>query len=279
MLVSPQMARRWMLAAVFLLCLSGSAFAPTASTRYRVEQVVRLETTSSLLNPSDHPLWPQPVTSVVEGRVRFVLEQRASEPTTGGISWRFTQVEVGGPRTDPPEAAHADVEAALALGLNWMRQLEGQDLSGTLAELPVFPLGEAPPGWLTTWLRWAQSGSFAPTGKDPAGLPAGSYEVEWIRSESRPTLCHVQRARWRLPVAAAPEAVSASLAAEGVEARTHFAAQSLEWVAQDGAALVYAERSGVRETFWDLGKVTKPALRDLVFRLRLAIEVRLERLP
>lgn len=273
------MARCWSLAVAFWLCWSGSALAQTGPTRYRVEQVVRLETTSSQTETTDRALWAPPVTTIVEGRVRLVLEEQASEPASGRRSWQFTRVETEGPRTDPPEAADAGVEGALALGLNWMRQLEGQEFHGTLADLPVLPLGEASPAWLTSWLRWAQTGSFAPADRDPAALPAASYEVEWIRSESRQTLCHVQRARWTLPVVAAPESVAASLAAEGVEARTHFAAQSLEWVAQDGPTLVYAERSGVRETFWDLRKVARLELRDLVFRLRLAIEVRVERLP
>ncbi|MGH9804439.1 MAG: hypothetical protein ACRD4D_04645, partial [Candidatus Acidiferrales bacterium] len=100
-----------------------------------------------------------------------------------------------------------------------------------------------------------------------------------LRSEFRRVPCHVQQARWAVPVTPAPESLPETLAAEGVEARTHFAAQSLEWVSQEKPTLIYAERSGVRETYWDMKKVSQPALRDQVLRLRLSVELRLERLP
>lgn len=272
---------RWcQLPVALLLLLLGSASAgqPPLS-RYRVEQIVRLETTSAQAQPLPGRLRADPVTTVVEGRVRLVLEQRAAGEGAGQSSWRCAQVEIEGPRTEPAAAGSADVERALALGLGWMQQLDGQEFAGALADLPVLPLGEAAPAWLTSWLRWAQTGSYSSPDQDPVFSPAANYELEWLRSESRQRLCHVQRARWTLPVTPAPGSLPASLVAEGVEAYTHFAAQSLEWVAQDDPVLVYAERSGVRETFWSLGKVKKPELRELVFRLRLGVEVRLERLP
>lgn len=275
-------------AVLLLLILSAGARggAQPAMVRYRVEQVFRLETTSAEAQPLPGRLRADPVTTAVEGRVRLLLEQRL-EPNGRG-SWRFTGIEIDGPRTEPPEASDAGVERALKLGLDWMRQLEGQEFNGRIADLPVLPLGEAAPAWLTPWLRWAQTGSFSGVEQSPVVFPSTSsdsvppaarYELEWVRSEFRQQLCHVQQARWVLPIAAAPDSLSAALAAEGVEARTHFAAQSLEWVTQESPALVYAERSGVRETFWDMTKVSKPELRDLVFRLRLAVQVRVERLP
>jgi hypothetical protein len=262
----------------------GGAEAPLV--RYRVEQVFRLETTSAEAQPLPGRLRADPVTTAVEGRVRLLLEQRL-EPNGRG-SWRFTRIEADGPRTEPPEASDAGVDRALKLGLDWMRQLEGQEFNGNVADLPVFPLGEAAPAWLSPWLRWAQTGSFSGTEQSPVAFPltdsdraapAAKYELEWVRSEFRQQMCHVQQARWVLPIAAAPDSLSPVLAAEGVEARTHLAAQSLEWVTQESPALVYAERSGVRETFWDMTKVSKPELRDLVFRLRLAVQLRVERLP
>lgn len=250
----------------------------STTTRFRVEQVVRLETTSAPEAPAPGQLWPPSVTTAVEGRFRYVLEQRPAD-STGAASWRLTDVETDGPRTEPAEARDAGVERVFQLGLNWIRNLEEREFKGGPEELPAFPLGEAAPPWLTTWLHWAQTGSFADREHNPVALPEASYQVEWLRSETRQTLCHVQRARWAQPVAEAPESLPASLAAVGVEARTMFAGQSLEWVAQDQPALVYAERSGVRETYWELEKVSQPDLRHLVFRLRLSVELRLERLP
>lgn len=267
-----------------------------ALARYRVEQVFRLETTSAQVQPVPGRLRTEPVTTVVEGRVRFVLERGPAEnsmgdgpvlaPAGGGI-WRFSQVEVEGPRTEPPGATDPGVEQALADGLAAVQQLEGQEFHGDVAELPVLPLGEASPPWLTGWLRWAQSGSFAGVKADPVELATradshatpASYEVRWLRTDFRQAACHVQQARWAVPVQPAPGSVPAVLAAEGVEARTHFAALSLEWVTQSNPVLVYAERSAVRETFWSLEKVKKPELRELMFRLRLIVQVRLERLP
>ncbi len=278
----------WRVPAALLLVLTagagGGAEAPLV--RYRVEQVFRLETTSAEAQPLPGRLRADPATTAVEGRVRLLLEQRL-EPNGRG-SWRFARIEAEGPRTEPPEASDTSVERALKLGLDWMRQLEGQEFNGSVADLPVLPLGEAAPPWLSSWLRWAQTGSFSGTEQSPVVFPstnsdsvapAAKYEVGWVRSEFRQQLCHVQQARWVLPITAAPDSLSPALAAEGVEARTHFAAQSLEWVTQESPALVYAERSGVRETSWDMTKVSKPELRDLVFRLRLAVQVRVERLP
>lgn len=260
-------------------------------TRYRVEQVFRLETTTVQAQPASPGAHPQPVTTAVEGRVRLVLEHLPEPGAAGRGIWRFRQVEVEGPRTEPKENADPRAERPLALGLAWLRQLEGQEFSGAITDLPVLPLGEAPPAWLTAWLRWAQTGSFAgvdsnpvafPQSGDPATAseaPAASYQVRWLRSEFRQEPCHVQQALWAVPGEAAPGSVTPDLAAEGVEARTHFAAQSLEWIAQDKPELVYAKRSGVRETFWNLEKVKRPELRELIFRLRFAVEVRIERLP
>jgi len=249
------------------------------ATRYRVEQVVRLETTSTPdTPPPPGQLWPPPVTTSVEGRFRYVLEHRAGDATGPG-SWRLQRVETEGPRTEPAEARQEGVERVFVLGLNWMHNLEGREFAGGLEELPVFPLGETPPPWLATWMQWAQTGNFSDRERNPVALPEADYSVEWLRSETRQTLCHVQRARWAQPVADVTDSLPAQMVAAGVEARTHFAAQSLEWVAQDQPALIYAERSGVRETYWDMKKVSQPALRDQVLRLRLSVELRLERLP
>lgn len=262
---------------VFLLCVVAAQAEPPAA-RYRVEQVFRLETTSAEAQPLPGRLRTEPVRTAVEGRVRFVLERQQGQ-------WHFRAVETEGPRTEPPEKPNAPVERVLALGLAWMNRLEGQEFSGTLSEVPVFPLGEPAPRWLTEWLRWAQTGNFAGvegspigfTGDDGASAPA--YHVQWLRSEFRQAPCHVQQARWVTPMQAAASVVPAELAAEGVEARTYFAAQSLEWVSQENPALMYAERSAVRETFWSLEKVKNPQLQELVFRLRLVVQVRVERLP
>lgn len=256
--------------------------------RYRVEQILRLETTSAQAQPVPGRLRADPTTAAVEGRVRFILEQRFLEKGRG--VWRFTRVEVEGPRAEPVGSSTPGVERALALGLAWMKELDGQEFNGPLADLPVLPVGEAAPPWLTDWLRWAQTGSFAGVEANPVERvgatnpksPPAAYDVQWLRSESRlphAGLCHVQQARWVVSVEEAPGSVPVNLAEQGVEARTHFSAQSLEWVAQDEPTLIYAERSGVRETFWTLEKVKAPELRDLVFRLRFAVEVRVERLP
>lgn len=250
----------------------------TPTVRYHVEQVVRLETTSAPEAPPPGRLWPPPVTKAVEGRFRYVLERRPAD-STAADTWRLTDVETEGPRTEPVEARDAGVERVFQMGLSWIRNLQGREFKGGPEELPTFPLGEAAPPWLTTWLQWAQSGGFADRERNPVSMPEASYQVEWLRSETRQTLCHVQRVRWAEPVAEAPESLPSSLAAAGVEARTLFAAQSLEWVAQDRPVLIYAERSGVRETYWELEKVSQPELRHLVFRLRLSVDLRLERLP
>lgn len=271
---------------VSLLCVLPAQVEPP-SARYRVEQVFRLETTSAQAQPVPGRLRAEPVVRATEGRVRFVLEQSLEKGTPRRGHWRIARVEVEGPRTEPAEAANPEVERALALGLAWMKQLDGQEFSGAVPELPVLPLGEASPPWLTNWLRWAQTGTFSGVEADPVepvafAKPhpaAAAYGVEWLRSDSRQALCHVQQARWVVPVQEAPGSVPASLAEQGVEARTHFSAQSLEWVTQDNPTLVHAERSGVRETYWRLEKVKAPELRQLVFRLRFAVQVRVERLP
>ncbi|MFQ5662687.1 MAG: hypothetical protein ACE5HL_02520 [Terriglobia bacterium] len=285
---------------------------PQPFIRYRVEQVIRLETITAEAQPLPGRLRAQPVSTGVEGRVRFVLEQRWEENPAGRGSpratnargtWRFTQVEVEPPHAETPGRASAGVAQVLAVGLAWMQQLDAREFSGAISELPVIPLGEAPPRRLTSWLRWAQTGTFAGVEKDPVTLataspesappfgsgqaptpepPAADYKVQWLRSEFRSrsaALCHVQQARWAVPVAAAPASVSAELAAAGVEARSYFSAQSLEWVSQESPALVYAERSAVSETFWSLAKVKKPEVQELVFRIRLGVQVRVERLP
>lgn len=280
---------RWLVVFLFasFLVLPG-AQGQADPRRYRVEQVVRLETTTAEPQPQEGLLRTEPTTTSVVGRVSFVLEEGAGENPPGETQWLFSEVTTESPRTEPPEAANAGVERVMALGLEWMRRLDGQQFAGPVSELPVFPLGEAAPGWLTAWLRWAQTGGFSGVEANPVALPEvetngesnpGGYAVRWLRSDFRQVPCHVQQARWVAPVKEAPESVPASLASEGVEAQTHFAAQSLEWVAQDSPVLIYAERSGVRETFWNLEKVKRPELRQLVFRLRLAVQVRVERLP
>ncbi|MBI4467488.1 MAG: hypothetical protein HY656_08710 [Acidobacteria bacterium] len=277
----------WTILAALFFILGAPRAAEPPPRRYRVEQVFRLETTSVRPQEVEGALRPEPATAAVEGRVRLILEQRleSADPPRG--TWRFADVQVEGPRTEPPETASAQTERALSLGLAWMKQLEGQEFSGPFGELPVLPLGESQPAWLTTWLRWAQTGGFAGVDADPVPSPepgsqpetAPAYEVRWLRSEFRQVPCHVQQARWAVPVQEAPASVSADLAAEGVRALTHFAAQSLEWVSQQNAELVYAERSGVRETFWNLERVKRTELRELVFRLRFAVQVRIQRLP
>ena len=283
----PGLSRK--IAAALLLIVAAGARGHTEQpfARYRVEQVFRLETVSAEAQPLPGRLRADAVTTAVEGRVRMLLEQRLEPNGQDRGSWRFTRIEAEAPRTEPPEASDAGVERALRLGFDWMRRLEGQQFSGSVADLPVLPLGEATPAWLTTWLRWAQTGSFSGVEQSPVVFPAAfsgepaaaGYELKWVRSEFRQQPCHVQQARWVLPIASAPDSISPALAAEGVEARTSFAAQSLEWVTQENPTLIYAERSGVRETFWNMEKVSKPELRELVFRLRLAVQVRVERLP
>ena len=275
-------ARHLLAAALFAgLTLGAAPEAPPPPVRYRVEQVFRLETTTA--RPQ-----AEPATTAVEGRVRFLLEQQLEEagPPVRGV-WRIAEVHVEGPRTEPADKGDPRVERTMALGLEWLRRQEGQEFHGDFLDLPVFPLGEAAPAYLTHWLRWAQTGVFAGVREDPLRfarqdssdtLPF-AYQVRWLRSEFRQAPCHVQQARWTLAVQPAPGSVPADLAAEGVEARTHFAALSLEWVSQDNPRLIYAERSGVRETFWNLEKVKKAELRELVFRLRFSVQVRVERLP
>lgn len=271
-------------ALLLALCAPTTAGAQAPVVRYRVEQVIRLETTQSQRDPGT--LQVTPATTVVEGRVRFVLEQREPENGTGAGQWRFTAVEVEGPSTEPVEAANEGVQDALALGLSWMKELEDEEYRGAGETIPVLPLGEEAPAWLSAWLRWAQTGQYAGLEGSPVQLPSATasadrvgYELTWLRSEYRQQPCHVQQARWVLPVVSAPQSVTEELAAQGVRARTHFAAQSLEWVAPTEPALVYAERSGVRDTFWDMSGVENPELRDLVFRLRLSVQVRVGRLP
>ncbi|MFQ5777742.1 MAG: hypothetical protein ACE5IP_07015 [Terriglobia bacterium] len=274
-------------AGLVLVVAGGDSRPDEPFTRYRVEQTIRLETASAPAQPARGIGGAAPTnTTTVEARVRWILEQRLRPDTVGEGTWRFTEVKVEGPQVEPAEASNPGVERALALGLEWIRKQEGREFAGALAELPVVPLGEAEPAWLAAWLRWAQTGIFSGAEKSPVSLPGGAgegtsaiYEVRWLRTEARQVLCTVQQARWTVPVRPAMESVAPALAAQGVEARTHFAAQSLEWVSQQNPTLVYAERSGVRETFWNLEKVSQPDLRQMVFRLRFAVEVRVERLP
>ena len=265
--------------------VAGKAEEPVA--RYRVEQVLRLETLSVEELPAPGRMAAEPARTSVRGRLSMVLEQRRESGAPGRGTWRFTQVEVEPPQTEPAGRADAGVERVFILAMGWVKRLEGQEFSGPLSELPVLPLGESAPPWLTGWLRWAQTGAFSGLEGDPAGVTEASgnsagpvsYQLNWLRSEFRRVPCHVQQARWAVAVTPAPESLPPSLAAEGVEARTHFAAQSLEWVSQENPTLIYAERSGTRETFWTLAKVERPELKELVFRLRLVMQVRVERLP
>ncbi|MGH9789082.1 MAG: hypothetical protein ACRD4U_10310 [Candidatus Acidiferrales bacterium] len=267
--------------------VAGQAGRTEGPVRYRVEQVLRLETLSVEERPAPGRLPPEPVRTSVRGRLMMVLEQKPEPGQPGRGAWRFTQVEIEPPQTEPAGRADAGVERVFILAMEWMKRLEGQEFSGSLSELPVLPLGEPAPPWLASWLRWAQTGAFSGLEGDPAEVAAAvpdnpvpvSYQLNWLRSEFRRVPCHVQQARWAVPVTPATDSLPPSLAAEGVEAHTHFAAQSLEWVSQENATLLYAERSGVRETFWSLAGVEKPELKELVFRLRLAVEVRVERLP
>ncbi|MEE8200605.1 MAG: hypothetical protein V3R29_05480 [Candidatus Acidoferrales bacterium] len=278
------MLRRRPVLALFLFALSvpaASGEEDSSFVRYRVEQTIRLETTSARPQPVAGQLQAEPVTAVVEGRVRFLLAQKLDPDTPGQGKWHFAEVEVEGPRRDPIGAATRESAAALAAALAGMRQLEGREFNGPGAQLPVLPLGEASPAWLTAWLRWAQTGSFSGIEESPVELPGGkgSYEVNWLRSDFRQVPCHVQQASWTVPVQPAPGSLPPDLAAQGVEARTYFAAQSLEWVGRESPVLIYAERSAVRETFWELKNVERPELRQLVFRLRLVVELRVQRLP
>ncbi|HSC77685.1 MAG TPA: hypothetical protein VLB32_03900 [Candidatus Acidoferrales bacterium] len=260
---------------------SASVAQEEAPARYRVEQVFRLETLSAEEMALPGRLRTEPVTTAYIGRFRFVLEQSAAK------KWKFTQVETEPPTTEPPERADAGVERVLQMGLDWMKRLDGQEFSGAVSELPAMPLGESAPAWLTTWLRWAQTGSFSGTESDPIGLAAAlkvdpssvSYQLQWLRAESRQVPCHVQQARWAIPPGPADDSLPAQLAAQGVEAHTSFSAQSLEWVSQENPTLIYAERSGTRDTSWTLEKVDRPELKELVFRLRLVMQVQVERLP
>jgi hypothetical protein len=273
--------------ALLALFFAGTIFARAEEPvlRYRVEQVLRLETMSVEERPTPERLPAEPLRTRVRGRLWMVLEQRR-EPASGRNTWRFTQVEIELPQTEPAGRADEGVERVFLMALGFVKRLEGQEFTGPLSQLPVLPLGESAPPWLTSWLRWAQTGAFSGIEGDPAGIgeaagdnPPVSYQLNWLRGEFRRVPCHVQQARWTIPVTPAPDSLPASLAAEGVEAYTHFAAQSLEWVSQENPTLIYAERSGVRETFWSLAGVERPELKELVFRLRLAVEVRVERLP
>jgi len=276
------------LALLGLLLAGASAVgAEEPVARYRVEQVLRLETLSAEERPVPGRMPAEPVRTSVRGRLVLVLEQRIEPGQPSRGAWRFTQVEVEPPHTEPAGRADAGVERVFVLAMDWMKRLEGQEFSGELSELPVLPLGESAPPWLTSWLRWAQTGAFSGLEGDPANVGAAadspapaSYQLNWLRSDFRRVPCHVQQARWAVArQVGPPESLPPTLAAEGVEARTHFAAQSLEWVSQENPTLIYAERSGVRETYWSLAGVEKPELKELVFRLRLAVEVRVERLP
>jgi hypothetical protein len=254
--------------------------------RYRVEQVLRLETLSVEEKPVPGRMAAEPVRTSVRGRLRMVLEQRHHPEAPERVAWRFAQVEFDPPQTEPAGRADEGVERVFLLAMGFMKRLEGQEFDGHLNELPVLPLGESAPPWLASWLRWAQTGSIAGLDGDPANVseaaadaPRVSYQLNWLRSDFRQVPCHVQQARWAAPVVSAQDSLPASLAAEGVSASTYFAAQSLEWVSQQAPVLIYAERSGVRETFWTLAAADKPDLEELVWRLRLAVEVRVERLP
>jgi len=274
-------------AALFLLGLAPVSVAQNEppTSRYRVEQVFRLETLSQEELEVPGRLRTEPVSTAYVGRFRFVLEQTGD--AAGGAKWKVTQVETEPPTTEPPERADANVERVLKMGLDWMKRLDGQEFSGPWSDLPVMPLGESAPAWLTTWLRWAQTGAFSGMEGDPVRLAEAlkvepssvSYQLQWLRAESRQVPCHVQQARWTLPPGPAEESLPPQLAARGVEAHMQFAAQSLEWVSQENPTLIYAERSALRETFWTLEKVDKPELKELVFRLRLVMQVRVERLP
>lgn len=275
-------------AALVLLGFASASGAQTeAPARYRVDQVFRLETLSAEEMALPGRLRAEPVTTAYIGRFRFVLEQSTDATAPGGKKWKFAQVEIEPPTTEPPERADAGVERVLQMGLDWMKRLDGQEFSGAVSELPAMPLGESAPAWLTTWLRWAQTGGFSGTESDPIGLAAMlkvdpspvSYQLQWLRAESRQVPCHVQQARWAIPPVPADDSLPAQLVAQGVEAHTSFSAQSLEWVSQESPTLIYAERSGTRDTSWTLEKVDRPELKELVFRLRLVMQVRVERLP
>jgi hypothetical protein len=252
--------------ALLALFFAGTIFARAEEPvlRYRVEQVLRLETMSVEERPTPERLPAEPLRTRVRGRLWMVLEQRR-EPASGRNTWRFTQVEIELPQTEPAGRADEGVERVFLMALGFVKRLEGQEFTGPLSQLPVLPLGESAPPWLTSWLRWAQTGAFSGIEGDPAGIgeaagdnPPVSYQLNWLRGEFRRVPCHVQQARWTIPVTPAPDLLP---------------------VSQENPTLIYAERSGVRETFWSLAGVERPELKELVFRLRLAVEVRVERLP
>ena len=212
--------------------------------------------------------------------------QTCALPILDAGAWRFDNVEIAAPRADPPGSASANAEQALATALASIARLDGQTLRGKISELTVIPLGETPPEWLTSWLRFAGTGLLSPAHSDPVVFPAATdtreevaYQLRWLRSEFRQELCHVQQARWTAPLQPAQASLPEALAAQGVVARTHFAAHSLEWVSQATGELVRAERSAARETSYTLENVAQPELRAVAFRLRLAVTLRLDRLP
>ncbi|MFQ5723588.1 MAG: hypothetical protein ACE5G6_03775, partial [Terriglobia bacterium] len=111
------MLRRRPLLVLFLFALSVAASSDdedSSLVRYRVEQTIRVETTSARPQPVAGQLQAEPVTAVVEGRVRFLLEQELDKDVPGHAMWRFAQVEVEGPRRDPIGAATRESAAALA---------------------------------------------------------------------------------------------------------------------------------------------------------------------
>ncbi len=271
--------------------------------RYRVEQVVRLESFATITDEETGELSRGMIAA--EGRVRFQLtEERYAQ---GPPLFRFSEVTVERPTVTGGGELVMGMQAAMAMGLESLRRLEGREVEGDFSALPVFPLGESDPPWLTAWLRWAQTGNFSGIEGSPVALPgakdrdkdndeskaenhtASSYQIKWLRTETRGqqgVLCHVQQSRWSVPVQEAPGSLSPALAEKGVVARTYFAGQSLEWIAQNDPYLVFAERSAVRETFWDLSSVQDAELLEQMptaagrpFRMRLTVQVRVEHLP
>jgi len=212
----------------------------------------------------------------------FILVRR------GQGEWQLENVELAPMRAEPSVRANTPAATSLAAALLAFAQQEGKTFSGDWRALPVLALGESEPAWLSGWVQWAQAGLAAPAEADPLTLALpkekssallARYVRRRLRSDFRQEVSWVEQVHWLLPAQATPSAVSAELAAAGIEARTRFAAESLEWVGQQSGELIYAERSAVRETFWNLEKVTEPELKQVRFRYRLGVTLRVERLP
>lgn len=278
MLVSPIMRASSHAFALFFLALGTSLASEQPPQRYRVEYTVVVETSTATPRRALTRTVPEPITTRVEGRAAFTLTR------TGEREWRIGMIDLGPMRVEPSVRANAPAAVALAAALVAFQQQADRDFTGGWDSLPVLALEEGEGGWQTAWLQWAKAGLAAPENNPVRArvnelLPAVRYARRTLRTEFRGEVCWVLEIDWLLPARPAPAGVSPELSAEGVEARMTLAAKSLEWVGQQSGALIYAERNLVREISWDVEKVSSEQLKDVPFRYRLGVTLRVERLP